>query len=569
MNITPPHDNQLPSPFPNNPTNKQRHEMLRQSLIRAGRPEDYEYIVENLSPPPDITAYGTPGQYKGIKVGIVGAGVAGLCVAFELRKLGFDITIFEAEEERIGGRIYTHYFDADKKFYGELGALQVPASHETTWHYTNLFNLSTSRIFQGKDNTFVYVRGVRARNNSKDIMEKIYPLFDLTPSERNTPWPELYEQVIETIIKSFSPELRAEGLQIKPQFAPQFLCAFVKSVHQGLIDAGLSAAAIDLITSLRPTVNAFIDASFYTEFVTEYTVSTENTYTIDGGMVNLPLAFYRSLTSENPEEYTVPISALGKVAFRMGSYVGWCYKSDKDRKVILKYITKSNHEGIYEAFDYVFFTIPATASRKLLLYPPFSPITMEAIREGNYVDAQKTIFLCNERFWKKEGISGGVSNTDLIIQSVIYPPDHPDFKQNDANINVISNLSEPGVLTASYNIGNDAIRLGNTNTYSFELIKRDVELIHGLPLNYLDKVVMDCKTICWNRNQWVSGAFVSISRGQGALFAYHINRPDYENMVYFAGEAYFPPNGWIQASLRSAMISSNALAYYLKTYGQK
>lgn len=569
MYINPPHDKQLPAPYPNNPTDEQRHEMLRKSLIKAGRPEDYEYIVENLSPPPDITTYAAPGQYKGIKVAVVGAGVAGLAVAFELRKLGFDITIFDAEDQRIGGRIYTHYFDADKKLYGELGASRIPASHEAVWHYINLFNLDTARITGGKGDAFVYVRGVRARNNSKDIMEKIYPLFDLTPSERNTPWPELYEQVIESIIKSLSPELRAEGLKIKPQVAPQFLCAFVKSVHQGLIDAGLSAAAIDLITSLRPTVNAFIDASFYTEFVTEYTVSTENTYRIDGGMVNLPLAFYRSLTSENPDEYSIPRSALGKVTFKMGSYVGWCYKSDKDRKVILKCLTKLNPEGIYEAFDYVFFTIPATALRKLLLFPSFSQIVMEAIREGTYVDAQKTLFLCNERFWEKQGITGGVSNTDLIIQSIIYPSDRPDFEANPANINSNSNPEEIGVLVASYNIGNDAIRLGNTDTYRLKLIKRGVELTHGLPENYLDNVVMDIKTVVWNRNQWITGAFVSISRGQGALFAYHINRPDYENMVYFAGEQYFPPNGWIQASLRSAMISSNALAYFLKTYGHK
>ena len=34
------------------PTDEQRREMIRNSLETEGRPEDYEYIVNLLSPPP-------------------------------------------------------------------------------------------------------------------------------------------------------------------------------------------------------------------------------------------------------------------------------------------------------------------------------------------------------------------------------------------------------------------------------------------------------------------------------------------------------------------------------------
>jgi monoamine oxidase len=186
--------------------------------MKEGRPEDFEYLMRQMRPPEDITTHGAPGQYKGVKVAVVGAGIAGLAAAFELRKLGFDITIIEAEEERFGGRILTYYFDADKKLYGELGASRVPASHETSWHYINLFKINTTRLMEGGD-TFVYVRNVRARNNSKEIMEKIYPLFDLTPSERNTPWPQLYTNVLVSAIKRLPPEIRAEVFQIKPNYS--------------------------------------------------------------------------------------------------------------------------------------------------------------------------------------------------------------------------------------------------------------------------------------------------------------------------------------------------------------
>ena len=48
-----------------------------------------------------------------LKVGIIGAGAAGLYSAILLDSLGIDYEILEANT-RIGGRIYTHRFDEEK-----------------------------------------------------------------------------------------------------------------------------------------------------------------------------------------------------------------------------------------------------------------------------------------------------------------------------------------------------------------------------------------------------------------------------------------------------------------------
>ncbi|TAH65194.1 MAG: amine oxidase, partial [Anaerolineaceae bacterium] len=125
---------QIPVNQANNPTDEDRHEMLRKALEHDNRSEDFDYIIKNLSPPPDITSYVKPGKLKDIKIGILGGGIAGMAAAFELRKLGADITIFEASDSRIGGRVYTHYFDPKGIYYGEFGAARIPISHETTWH---------------------------------------------------------------------------------------------------------------------------------------------------------------------------------------------------------------------------------------------------------------------------------------------------------------------------------------------------------------------------------------------------------------------------------------------------
>jgi len=164
---------------PINPTDEERHRMLRIALEEANHVEDYYNLLELLGPPRDITTIVSPGECKGLKVGIIGGGLAGLSSAFELRKLGFDITIFEMQEKRIGGRVYTHYFNKDKELYGELGAMRIPISHETTWHFINLFGLKTRPFIQTNENAFIYIRNKCVRNDSegKNVMEKIYPEY--------------------------------------------------------------------------------------------------------------------------------------------------------------------------------------------------------------------------------------------------------------------------------------------------------------------------------------------------------------------------------------------------------
>lgn len=175
-----------------NPTNEDRYIQLKYLLNLEGRPEDFDNIVKLLSPPPDILTITPKCSGKNVKIAVIGAGEAGLSSAFELRKIGCDITIFEASQ-RIGGRVFTWYFDSNKRYYGELGAMRIGVSHETTWHYINLFKLDTSPFASKNINGLFYIRDGRARNDpdGKSVMENIYPRFNLTLEERTTPWQQL------------------------------------------------------------------------------------------------------------------------------------------------------------------------------------------------------------------------------------------------------------------------------------------------------------------------------------------------------------------------------------------
>jgi monoamine oxidase len=51
---------------------------------------------------------------------IIGAGLAGLSAACELRQKNWDVTVVEARD-RIGGRVFTYHFRENPELYCELG----------------------------------------------------------------------------------------------------------------------------------------------------------------------------------------------------------------------------------------------------------------------------------------------------------------------------------------------------------------------------------------------------------------------------------------------------------------
>nr|WP_024835324.1 NAD(P)/FAD-dependent oxidoreductase [Clostridium sp. 12(A)] len=543
-----------------NPTNEQRQDMIKNSLEAAGRPEDYEYITRLLSPPLDITNYAQPGELKGVKIGVIGGGLAGLSAAFELRKLGADITILDSNDRRIGGRVYTYYFDADGKYYNEFGAQRIPATHETTWHYINLFGLNTRPLSVRRRNNFLYVHNTRLRTTDS-IEQILYPLYDLTPQERNTPWAELTDYAFLYMMMQLPPDIRAQLIQILPEYSPEYLTFTNYTVRQTLENLGLSQGAISLISGVDPGTGALFDISYAENVHEEYTLDYRNTYNIEGGMVNLPYAFVKSFFTDNLTQYeNIPVSQLGTVTYRPGQTVTGIYELQNSNQIVLAHRNVRDLSRSEDAFDYVVCAIPYSTLREVDIKPRFSNPKMQAILEFNYTNSQKTAFLCKERFWEQDTdygrMVGGFSQTDLPIQYIFYPGDHllcPDVSSCSPN--------EPGVLTASYNYHLNATRVGNMEpALRYELIKENVEEVHGLPGGFLDSIVKDHKTVVWDNEPFIRGAFAQALPGQKELFSYEMLKPEFNQRIFFAGEHLSTKHGWMQGALYTGMEAGNQLA---------
>lgn len=576
---------------PINPTTKERLQMAAFALEEEGRLEDLDNLVELFNPPPAITSISPPGSCRNIKVAILGGGLAGLASAFELRKLGFNTTIFEANEMRIGGRVYTYYFDKEKNLYGELGAMRIPVSHNTTWHYIDLFKLNTRPFVQYNENAFIYVRGVRVRNDpaGRNVQEYIYPKFHLTQEERKLSWQELEAIAFLRPLLAMSPEVRREIMEIKNVYSPEILAADFINIRQAMEKSGLSDGAIAMLTNVNPATGDFLYKGFIEILNEIYGINFSFMYELVGGTVKLPEAFLSSFCNDFPYEFYPGIlpSLLGTVEVRMGHEIMGLGQYRDNGTVTVHYKKKHLPEIFHEDYDFVICTLPFSSVRRLILNPIFSSRKMQAIRILTYISAQKTITLFSKRFWEvggpKERIIGGGSATDLPISTIWYPSNDARYTGEDESLYIKSynasygcrwdsrrpsTVDKPGVLIASYNTGQDAIRLGNIpNPIRIYDIKRQLEEVHGLYPGELDPLLMDYKTVHWNTEPWFWGGYSFYSPSEKRLFSKVAIEPEYQNRVFFAGEHVSNARAWMQGALQTGMIAANEVAKACRNCG--
>lgn len=547
---------------PDNPSDSDRFNLLKYALVQRGWPEDIYTILKHMAPPPPITEYADPGSFHGVRVGVIGGGLAGLSSAYELRKLGFDVTIFDALEDRVGGRIYTYYFDNQPNLYHEFGPMRIPVSHETVWHYLKQFGLPTKPFIQYDPNGYAYLKGVRVRNdrNGRNVMQYIYPKYSLKPWEQQTSWEQLLNIGLDNHLLNATTQERAEILEVKKSYSQKTMEWIDRANISMMESGGLSQEAIDLVTNFIPLLKGNLNNSFIDFIQENYPANLDYLYEIPGGMVKFPLAFYNSFCNDKPYN-EIPASRTGTVVYKKGCWVKGIHLHDDGKKVKLSYQILQAREKAEEEFDYIVCTIPFSTLRNVDINPLFSNIKMRAITEVNYTPSQKSLMLCRERFWERDGIVGGASLTDLPIGSIWFPSDHSIYV-NNPGVGDLKNLpwKQPGVIIGSFNFGLDTTRLTNQPEGKiFEEVKREIEAVQGLAPGYMDYNAAGFKTVNWNQEPTFRGAISFFTPQQKKLFAYGMTIPEYNGRVFFAGEHISAVHRWMQGALQTGMQAANDL----------
>ena len=206
------------------------------------------------------------------KVLILGAGMAGLVAAYELTKLGHDVTVLEART-RPGGRVHTLREPFSDGLFAEEGAARIPENHDLTHKYVKEFALPLEPFYPSRLNALRFDHGGREEvpiDGFTDAMTQHYG-YDLggTP----TRWtkikggsdvlPRAFAERLGTKIHYGSPVVKIEQDQKQARVvflnagkqqtmtADNILCTIPFSVLRNVDLAGLSSRKREIIQNTR------------------------------------------------------------------------------------------------------------------------------------------------------------------------------------------------------------------------------------------------------------------------------------------------------------------------------
>jgi monoamine oxidase len=117
------------------------------------------------------------------KVLVVGAGLAGLVVGYELIQAGHDVTILEAQL-RPGGRVQTLREPFSDRLYAEAGAARIPDNHDLTLHYAKQLGLTLVPFFPDEQSRVYLIGGKRIKARSWADLDLSQVPLNLTAEER-------------------------------------------------------------------------------------------------------------------------------------------------------------------------------------------------------------------------------------------------------------------------------------------------------------------------------------------------------------------------------------------------
>jgi monoamine oxidase len=460
-----------------------------------------------LNAPAAAAPFALPrGSGGGRSVVVLGAGIAGLVSAYELRKAGWRVTVLEARD-RIGGRVWTvrggdrvvqtgrpdQRCDYSDGLYLNAGAARIPTAHHTVLGYARQFGVPLE----------VMVNSNRA--GRIDIGGKVIESRQLVNDVRG--------RVAEMLSKSISRGALDQQMSAgEREMMRQFLGFYGELAQSG---------------DYRPA-----GRSGYAELPGGYDVQGRTIgpaalqELLSDRRIALPLMFEEFFDQQSP--MFQPVGGMDRIAAALAREVRTSVKLNSPITQIRRAGEKVRvHHGpgerVIEA-DYCVCTLPLTTLRRIP--SDFSPAKKAAMASVPYLPSVKVSFE-SRRFWEEDDhIYGGLGWTDKLSENVIYP---------SGGWNAPS-----GILVAAYCAGwmadeNPQRFTAMSHEERFQVCREAIERLHPGKARELAKPI----TVAWALTPWSEGVgplFPDAAGGGGVRDAGYAELMKPEGPIFFAGE---------------------------------
>jgi len=481
--------------------------------------------------PPSLEA----GSGRGIRVVVLGAGIAGMTAAYELSKAVFVCTVLEARK-RPGGRNWTIRagdkvkefdgiqacrFDTGEHMYFNAGPARIPHHHKAMLGYCREFEVPLE----------VMVNDNRAAFFQQDsaFEGKQLPSRQVIHGARGF----IAELLAKAINKgALAEELSAEDKERMLVFVRSFGALTRDYSYKGTSRAGYSVepgAGLSPGQLSEPISFKELLKSEFWEYKLNYGERFEQAATMlqpVGGMDRIAYAFANRLSSP------IVYGAVVKELRRTGSGVAVMYANEASGM--------SNIEA-----DYAICTIPLSVLAEIP--SDLSDDFKSAIAAAHYARAAKIAFQADRRFWEVDHqIYGGISWTSRDITQIWYPSS--GFH------------AQKGIILGAY-IWDDAIGEAFGRMTPAERLSAAATSGGKIHSGYQDEVSRGI-AVCWQTIPYSQGAWSEWSEDSRRTSYPLLNKPD--GPVYLAGEHLSYLTGWQEGAVLSAHAAVRAIAERVK-----